>query len=223
MPRRILCSCVLLAVSVVGCAGAGKTPGQERVHVLSRNLETCIEALAKLDAELEKTLTAHAEIVRNTDGDYFSHFETFDRGLKDVEKYRQLTQTRYEATTSSADQYFATWSGTTDQFSSDEMRQRSKQRLETMQEEFGDIWEGAEDAKAEYEELISLLEDQRLYWSSSLNASTAEEMEKYSSEVASLSRALFGKIEAATQAAREFHEEVAQRIQLENAAAERGG
>ncbi|MHC5050395.1 MAG: DUF2959 family protein, partial [Planctomycetota bacterium] len=82
-----------------------------------------------------------------------------------------------------ADAFFAEWELTLQKFQSEDMKKRSKDRLDKTRARFAEIDKTADEASAAYQPLMATLKDHDLYLSSDLNAESVKSLEKDAKDI----------------------------------------
>ncbi|MHC4972255.1 MAG: DUF2959 family protein [Planctomycetota bacterium] len=180
--QRVVSVLVLGAIVLAGCA-SGATSGQKNVDNLTKAINKLGDSIRKGKAELDAMLTAYDQVINNEDGDLLTPFKAFHSGIEKVEKARADIQKKGTDAELAADAFFAEWELTLQKFQSEDMKKRSKDRLDKTRARFAEIDKAADEASAAYQPLMATLKDHDLYLSSDLNAESVKSLEKDAKDI----------------------------------------
>lgn len=167
LPLAGLAACGMFSSSSSGAEGLGKVDTLvgwvERVHTESElskeRVRTAVDSL-------------HALVTAKFEGEvvlaYREFREAIDRSKKQADKLRSTVSNMKR----SADPVFMQWSNDLHEFSSVEMRQRSRERLSDARRRYEAVVDAAEPALAIYEEVNRTLHDYALFLNHDLNPSS---------------------------------------------------
>lgn len=201
---------VLAVVLMVGCE-SGKTEGQKQVETLTARINSFAEALASAKTELNNVLGSHDNIVHNKDGQLDVHFGQFNKGLDRLESRSEDLRARIDQVKQVATPYFAQWEAKLKQIQNENTQQMARQRMEKTKNEYEEFIGWSEQMRDAYTPLMDILRDHKQYWSYSLNASAAADLQKDDDKIKEHSAKLIELIDTALQGAKEYNEAVAAR------------
>jgi hypothetical protein len=194
---------------LAACAGSGKTEEQKQIDELTENIDDFAAALRKGKTELQTTLAEHEAIVHNKDGDLIGHYKKFNTGVSDVEKRRADVRKRVDAIKATATAYFARWEANLAKFDSEDMRKRSRERMDQTKQRYEQVHAEGTKAKELYDPLMKTLKDHVLFWGADLNQESAKELEKDSEKLKADSDALIAAVDKVIEACGNYKKAVA--------------
>jgi DNA repair ATPase RecN len=208
--RNTVVAGLALAVLLAGCQG-GQTEGQKMVQDLTKAINGFADSLRKGKAEIETTLAEYDQVINNTDGDLLGHFKKFNSGLDSIEKRAEAVRKQSDEVEKAADPFFAQWQADLEKFSSEDMKKRSKERMEETKKRFQEIDKIGDKAKAAYDPLMATLRDHALYLSNDLYKAAAETLKKDAAKIEKAATTLYGLIDQILGAADNYNKAVAMR------------
>ncbi len=201
----------LTLVALAGCQGTGSTEGQKQLDQLNSQLETFTKTLQDSKEAVQTTITEHDAVVTNQDGDLPGHYKKFADGIKRCETQQKKMQEDLEKIQATAAPYFAKWKQDLATITDEDLRERSEERMESVQKRLGEMREQAEKAKSAYTPLLATLKDHAAYLSNDLNADSASSLAKDSSKLKENATDLYAVMDHAIEKTTEYRQAIAMR------------
>ena len=198
---------------VAGCESTGKTEGQKQLDQLNSNLEEFTETLEDSKEAIQTTLAEHDAVVANTDGDLPGHYKKFANGIKRCETEQKELIENLEAIQATAAPYFAKWQQDLATINDEDLRERSQERMETVQKRLEDMRAQAEKAKEAYAPLLAKFKDHAAYLSNDLNADSASSLAKDSEDLRENAATLYEVLDKAIATTSDYRKAIAMRTE----------
>lgn len=203
---------LMIATLVASCAREG-SKGRRQTAKLTTTVADFTKSVRQGRVEIETTLASYDAIVNNDGGDLRKPYNTFSKGLEDLERRRERIRRLVDKMEVEADVFFASWERSLEEFTSEEMKQRSRQRMEETRKRYDAIHAEGEAAREAYAPFITVLRGQHLFLSNDLDASAATSLEKDAARIEKTSSTVYETIDAVIEAAEAYNASVAMRVE----------
>jgi hypothetical protein len=167
-------SCWFLAVSIL-LAGGGialtgcKSTGYDRTSGTVSTMEQIVKDLNAGKQQIDKTVASLKRVVETADTDPRPAFQEFSKDVTTVESIASRVRGRAESMRKQTDAHYAAWEKELTKMSSEDLRDRSQERMDLMKKEFAKIDEAFQKTSEAYDPFIADLKDVRLYLEQDLN------------------------------------------------------
>ncbi|HSF19551.1 MAG TPA: DUF2959 family protein [Vicinamibacteria bacterium] len=205
-PMLALVTAVVALPRGAGAQIFGSDPeGLKMTDSLIKKAEDVVKEAVTARGEIEKTLGSYNALFQKTDSkEIRDSYKGIEKGIERSEKQREEVRKKVDEMKVEAEAYFASWSESIEQISSDNLRKRSEERMAETRKHFDGVLNAVEQARGEYEPFISSLKDQWTYLGHDLNPSGIASLKPDAEKLNERGTALFKKIDEGMKKAGEY-------------------
>ena len=201
--RRL--AALLLAFGLAACDstyfGLMEQFGVEKRDILVDRIEAAQNAQEEASEEFKSALDTFTEVLGVEGGELEEQYRVLDQAFQQAESEAQKVRNRIESVESVSRALFAEWRKELEQYSNDEFRQISEQRLAATEQRYQRLIEAMWQAEGRIEPVLGAFRDQVLYLKHNLNARAMQslrgELVRVEDDVDALIRELAVSIDAA--------------------------
>jgi uncharacterized protein YukE len=182
--RSMIAVVLLVAGATVGLSGC-KTVyystmeklGQHKRDILVARVEVARDDQEEAKQQFRSALDSFSEVVAFEGGDLRSKYDRLKDELGRAEAKAETVSGRIEAIEEVAGALFDEWEGELDQYASDDLRRRSRSKLDETQRRYEQLIAAMKRAEQKMEPVLLAFQDQVLFLKHNLNAQAVASLE----------------------------------------------
>lgn len=178
--------------------------GVKQTDSLIKKAQDVVKEGSSARTELSKTLDTYNALFAKDTQDIRKTYKDIESAMGKTEKKREDVKTKLDAMKVEADAYFVGWESSLQQIESENLRERSKERMSETKAKYDGVLASVSAAREAYEPLMKNLSDQWTYLGHDLNASGIESLKPDSVELNKKAKEVLGKIDDAMKDANEY-------------------
>jgi DNA repair exonuclease SbcCD ATPase subunit len=183
---------------------AGDAQGHERTDKLIERAEKTVKELKDSRKQVKKTLEAYNKMMKKNGDDRRSAYEKVTEEKQRCEKRAEEIQKRIHEIEKQATKFFGEWGKNLKDIESEELRERSSQRMEDSHLRLERASVTGKDVKVELDSFLADLGDHLTYLEYDLNATSAKSLEADWDKLDQQASHLFDKMDEATRVIQEY-------------------
>lgn len=190
-----------LIFAVGACLILGGTPifAQAKSAKDAQNLEKAADGAEKsiqdVVEHVKSMLESYNTIVGGKAKDVQSEYKKLSSDLKATDKKIQTATKGTDAMNKQADKFFVQWEKELDEYSSDSMKEKSTQRLETAKQRYQSLGQTLDEASKAFEPLMQNLNDQILFLGRDLSDAAIADLQDEAAKLNQQAEDVFENIE----------------------------
>jgi hypothetical protein len=150
--------------------GTMETLGQHKRDILVDRVESARDDQEEAKEQFRSALDSFSEVVAFQGGDLRANYDRLKDELRRAESKADRVSGRIAAIEDVAGALFEEWEGELDQYASDELRQRSRAKLDETKARYGQLIAAMKRAEEKMEPVLVAFRDQVLFLKHNLNA-----------------------------------------------------
>jgi chromosome segregation ATPase len=183
---------------------ADDAQGHERTDKLIEKAEKIVKELKDSRKQVKKTLEAYNKMMKKSGDDRRSAYDKVTEEKQRCEKRAKEIQKRTHDMEKQATKFFDEWGENLEDIESEELRERSRRRLEDSHLRLERVSATGKDVKVEFDSFLANLGDHLTYLEYDLNATSAKSLEADRDKLDRQASRLFSKMDEATRVIQEY-------------------
>ena len=180
--------------------------GHKQTDKLIKTAESTLDAVGIARQQVKDTLASYNAIMGGKVDDNKAAYKTLVKAIDQSDKKAMNVRKKMESMQASADTLFGDWESSLATFTSDDMRQRSKERLDDTRERYSEILTAGQKASGEFGPFISTLRDQVRFLGHDLNPAAVSDLEEDAVKLNEQADKVLTTIDDAVKVAEEYIE-----------------
>ena len=197
-----------VAVLVVGGMGApvSAQSANKQIDKLISRAGDMVDAMAAARLQIGTTVDDYNGIIGGEMDDNRAAYKELQKALKKSEKSATSVVSEVQKMQEAADTYFASWESSMAEFSSDEMRQRSEQRMNDTRERYDGILTAGRETGDAFAPFVTQLKDQILFLGYDLNPSAIADLKGDAEKLNGQAKDVFEGVDATIETAEGYRD-----------------
>lgn len=206
--NTVLAALALVAVVLVLAPGLvdATTKGLKKADKLATRAQETVGAIRATNLQVKKTLESYNYIIAGKADDPTKEFKSLSKDLDKCSSSRNGVRDAANSMQKAYDKYFVEWEESLLQYNSEEMRQKSEDRMNEMKRNYTKISEAGTKAGAEFDAIIASLEDQTLYLGQDLNPAVIADLTEEAAALNKQAEEYFTSIDETIKVAEQYAE-----------------
>jgi hypothetical protein len=193
-----------LVLTLAGSLAFTQSEGLERIKILTKRAEDTVKKIEETEKQLQGTLNIYNSIVDSTTTDARKAYRDLVKAVERCESLADEARQNNALMEQEAHNHFAQWTNNLKSISSENLRQRSQERLNETRLQYSDILHSGRSARAEFDTFIDALRDQIVYLGYDLNPTAVESLQKDAVKVNEQANVLFKMIDELVLSSKEY-------------------
>ena len=206
--NRIRLGLTLMMVVVVLAAAAPPLQAQSATHKkidkLINRSHYVIGSLKSARVQIAATLAEYNAIIDGEAGDPRAAYKKLGKEIKRSVKRAEDVRHEVDRMDQVAMKFFGEWEESLADFTSDDLRAKSEQRLRETQANYGEILAAGKAAGEEFRPFVAQLDDQIVYLGNDLNPSGIAELQDEAADLNAQAERVFEAVDAITKRASKY-------------------
>jgi hypothetical protein len=194
----------LISTTLAPHAVSSQNEGIKRTERLVKRAEEAIKKVEETRQQLQKTTMIYNSIIDGSADDARKAYRDLSKAVENCEKQAEETRKRTENMEQEAHNFFAEWTQSLEGIGSENLRKRSRDRLNETRLNYGEILRAGRSARAEFDTFIEELRDQIVYLGYDLNPAAVASLKEDSVKLNQHSEVLFTKIDEVVKTTNEY-------------------
>lgn len=204
----LLCLVCLFGVGVCGCASTAialkEQLGYAKRDQLVDDVQKARDAQEQAKEQFASALDEFIAVTRVDPGELEPTYERLKKELDTSKARAEKVHDRIKSVERVAEALFREWQGELDEYSSDTLRESSREQLETTRAQYATLLSAMKKAEAKMEPVLTAFSDQVLFLKHNLNARAIASLEGTVGELQEEIAALIRDMEASIDEANSF-------------------
>lgn len=200
---RVLSLVVLLLTASVSSSILAQS-AEKQIDKLIKRAGDTITAIRAARMQIGATVRDYNQILAGEAEDNRAAYKKLQKSLKKSEKSAAAVGAQAEKMDSAASEYFASWEASLSEFTSDEMRARSEERMKETRQRYDGILQAGREAGEAFRPFVTLLKDQIVFLGHDLNPAAIEDLQDDAERLNSQAKEVFSKIDETKRTAMRY-------------------
>jgi hypothetical protein len=200
----VLAAMALVAIFVVSVPGQVEASGLKKAEKLATRAQGTVSAIRATNLQVKKTLESYNYIIGGKADDPVKEFKKLSKDLDKCVSSRKSVQYAAGEMLKAYDKYFVEWEESLLEYNSEEMRQKSEDRMNEMKRNYAKISEAGSQASAEFDAMIASLDDQVRFLGQDLNPSAIADLTEEAASLNEQATAFFSSIDETIKVATQY-------------------
>jgi len=167
---------VAILISITGVGEAESSSGHKKTDKLIYRAQQTTSAIRAANLQVKKTLESYNYIVEGKAQDPRAEYKKLVKDIDKSQKSRDDVRSKAANMQKAADAFFVDWVESLDGYNSEEMREKSRGRMNETRANYDKIFEAGAEAGEEFDAFIAALDDQVRFLGNDLNPSAIAEL-----------------------------------------------
>ena len=193
------CGAAAIALALAAGPGAPTTAraqaGPEQTAKFVKTVENTIKSIDTTRVQLEKTVAGYNSIMDQTAKDTKDAYKGLGKDITESEKKVTEAKAKVDEMNAEADRHFAAWKESTTAITDPALRKKSEERLTDAQTRYQKVAAAGQDARKNFDALMTDLKNQTNYLGNDLNPGAITSLKPDAAKFNTRAKDLFGKID----------------------------
>ena len=185
---------VLLLAAGVGSPASAQSANKQIDKLIDRAGDM-VSAMRAARLQIGTTVDDYNTIIDGKAEENRAAYKQLQKSLKKSEKSAAAVGEQAEKMDLAASEYFASWEASLSEFTSDEMRARSEERMKETRQRYDGILQAGREAGDAFRPFVTLLKDQIVFLGHDLNPAAIEDLQDEAEKLNSQAEEVFSKVD----------------------------